>query len=371
MKIPYVKLNLQWKKEKSSLIKIINETLENESWVGGRNIFKFEKNIARLCKTKYAASLNSGTDALTLGLHLLGVRRGDEVITVPNSFVASVSVIVHLGAKPVFIDVLPDQNMDPALLEKAITKKTKAIMPVHLTGRIADMFEINRIAKKYNIPVIEDAAQAIGSLYNGKPAGSLGAVGCFSAHPLKNLNAIGDSGYLTTNNKKIYEKIIELRSHGIVNRDIIQNFGYLSRMDNLQAAVLNYRLKNLQNIIKKRRKNVELYSKYLDKKYVFFPTEKKHQYNSYHTFVIQVDKRNELKKYLQKNNIMTAIHYPIPIHLQPAAKYFGYKKGSFKQAETQASRILTLPINQYLNLKEIKKICDKINYFYDKKIYTN
>jgi dTDP-4-amino-4,6-dideoxygalactose transaminase len=366
MKIPYVKLNLQWKKEKSSLIKIINETLENDSWVGGKNIYKFEKNIARLCKTKYAVSLNSGTDALTLGLHLLGVRRGDEVITVPNSFVASVSVIVHLGAKPVFIDVLPDQNMNPELLEKAITKKTKAIMPVHLTGRMAEMFEINRIARKYNIPVIEDAAQAIGSLYNDKPAGSLGAIGCFSAHPLKNLNAIGDAGYLTTNNKKIYEKVIELRSHGIVNRDIIKNFGYVSRMDNLQAAVLNYRLKNLQKIIIQRRKNVELYDKYLDKKYVFLPNEKKHQYNSYHTFVIQVDKRDQLKKYLQKNNIMTAIHYPIPIHLQPAAKSLGYKKGSFKQAEAQAKRILSLPINQHLSRTEIKKISDKINMFYKK-----
>jgi len=367
MKIPYVNLNLQWKKEKNSLIKIINQTLESDSWVGGSNIYQFEKNIASLCKTKYAASLNSGTDALTLGLHLLGVRRGDEVITVPNSFVASVSVIVHLGAKPVFIDVLPDQNMNPELLEKAITKKTKAIMPVHLTGRIAEMFEINQIAKKYNIPVIEDAAQAIGSLYNNKPAGSLGAIGCFSAHPLKNLNAIGDAGYLTTNSKKIYEKVIELRNHGIVNRDIIKKFGYLSRMDNLQAAVLNYRLKNLKKIIEKRRKNAKIYSEYLDKKYVFFPNEKKYQYNSYHTFVIQVDKRDQLKKYLEKNNIMTSIHYPIPIHLQPAAKYLGYRKGSFKQAENQASRILTLPINQHLNFSQIKRVSDKINYFYLKK----
>lgn len=202
MRIPYVNLNLQWKREKTHLIQIIDETLENDSWVGGSSIQKFERNVAKLCKTKYAVGLNSGTDALTLGLHLLGVRRGDEVITVPNSFVASVSVIVHLGAKPVFIDVLPDQNMNPKLLEKAITKKTKAIMPVHLTGRIAEMSEINLIAKKYNIPVIEDAAQAVGSLYNNKPAGSFGTIGCFSAHPLKNLNALGDFGYLTTNKKK-------------------------------------------------------------------------------------------------------------------------------------------------------------------------
>ena len=366
MKIPYVNLNLQWRKEKNDLIKIIDQTLANDNWVGGKNIDKFEKNIAKLCNTKYAASLNSGTDALTLGLHLLGVRRGDEVITTPNSFIASTAVIVHLGAKPVFVDVLDDQNMNPDLLEKAITKKTKAIMPVHLTGRISEMFEIMKIANKYNIPVIEDAAQSIGSLYNNKPSGSLGMIGCFSAHPLKNLNAIGDAGYLTTNSNKIYREVIELRNHGMVNRNKIRRFGHVSRMDNLQAAVLNYRLKKLNKVIANRRKNVELYNKYLDHKNVFIPAEKKYQFNSYHTFVIQVDKRDQLKRYLQSNNITTAIHYPIPIHLQPAAKFLGYKKGSFKSAEKQAKRILTLPINQYLKQNEIKKISDKINYFYMK-----
>ena len=253
MKIPYVNTNLQWKKEKNILLKIIDKTLENDDWVGGKNIQIFEKSIAKKCNTKYAVSLNSGTDALTLGLHLLGVRRGDEVITTPNSFIASTAVIVHLGAKPVFVDVLDDQNINPELLEKAITKKTKAIMPVHLTGRMSEMFEIMKIAKKHNIPVIEDAAQAVGSLYHNKPAGSFGKIGCFSAHPLKNLNAIGDAGYLTTNNRNIYNKVLELRSHGMVNRNKIQNFGHVSRMDNLQAAVLNYRLKDLKNIIIKRK----------------------------------------------------------------------------------------------------------------------
>ena len=366
MKIPFVNLNLQWRKEKNDLMKIIDQTLANDNWVGGKSIDKFEKNIAKLCNTKYAVSLNSGTDALTLGLHLFGVRRGDEVITTPNSFIASTAVIVHLGAKPVFVDVLDDQNMNPDLLESAITKRTKAIMPVHLTGRISEMFEIIKIANKHNIPVIEDAAQSIGSLYNNKPSGSLGAAGCFSAHPLKNLNAIGDAGYLTTNSNKIYSKVIELRNHGMVDRNKIKRFGHVSRMDNLQAAVLNYRLKNLKKIIANRRKNVKLYNKYLDLQNVFIPPEKKYQFNSYHTFVIQVDKRDQLKRYLQRSNITTAIHYPIPIHLQPAAKFLGYKKGSFKSAEKQAKRILTLPINQFLKENEIKKISDKINYFYVK-----
>ena len=185
MNIPYVNLNLQWQKERKDLIKIIDQVLKNQSWVGGDSIKVFERNIAKTCNTKYAVALNSGTDALTIGLYILGVRRGDEVITTPNSFIASTSVIVHLGAKPVFVDVLPDQCLDPMLIEKAITKKTKAIMPVHLTGRVCDMNKINKIAKKYKIPVIEDAAQSIGSKFKGKPSGSHGIIGCFSAHPLK------------------------------------------------------------------------------------------------------------------------------------------------------------------------------------------
>ena len=366
MKIPYVNLNLQWSKEKKQLLKIIDKTLSEDKWVGGKNIEKFEQNISKLCNTKYAVALNSGTDALTLGLYLLGVRKGDEVITIPNSFVASISVIVHLGAKPVFTDVLEDQTMNPKLLERAITKKTKAIMPVHLTGRISEMNEINKIAKKYNIPVIEDAAQCVGSKYYNKPAGSLGSLGCFSAHPLKNLNAIGDSGYLTTNNYEVYKKAKQLKSHGMVSRDRIKSFGYVSRMDNLQAAVLNFRLKNLKNVIKKRRENFKLYKKYLDPKHIFFPEEKKYQFNSYHTFVIQTDKRNQLKNYLSSKGIGTAIHYPIPLHLQPPSKYLGYKIGSFKIAEKQAKRILTLPIHQYLKHNEIKYIADNVNVFHKK-----
>ena len=366
MKIPYVNLNLQWKKERKDLIKLIDQTLLKDNWVGGKNINKFEKNISKLCLTKYAVALNSGTDALTLGLHLLGVRRGDEVITTPNSFIASTAVIVHLGAKPVFVDVLPDQNMNPDLLENAITKKTKAIMPVHLTGRISEMSKILTIANKYNISVIEDAAQSVGSLYKNIPSGSFGKIGCFSAHPLKNLNAIGDAGYLTTNNNKIYESVIDLRNHGMTDRNKVKKFGHVSRMDNLQATVLNYRLKKLKNVILDRRKNVRLYRKYLNQKYVFIPAEKRYEFNSYHTFVVQVNKRDQLKKYLQKNGIITAIHYPIPIHLQPAARFLGYKKGSFKSAEKQAKRILTLPVNQYLNHGEVKRISEKINYFYMK-----
>ena len=364
MKIPYVNLNLQWKKERKNLIKLIDRTLLKDNWVGGKNINKFEKNISKLCFTKYAVALNSGTDALTLGLHLLGVRRGDEVITTPNSFIASTAVIVHLGAKPVFVDVLPDQNMNPDLLENVITKKTKAIMPVHLTGRISEMSKILVIANKYNIPVIEDAAQSVGSLYKNRPSGSFGKIGCFSAHPLKNLNAIGDAGYLTTNNKKIYKSVIDLRNHGMTDRNKVKKFGHVSRMDNLQATVLNYRLKKLKNVILDRRKNVRLYRKYLNPKYVFIPVEKRYEFNSYHTFVIQCEKRNELKKYLMEHGIETAIHYPIPIHLQPAASHLGYSKGDFPNTESVCESVISLPVHEFITKEDIYFMVQKIKKFY-------
>lgn len=366
MKIKYIDLTHQYKFEKKKILPIIDKTLATGQYVGGDNVQKFEKKISKLLKVKHCIALNSGTDALTLGLHVLGVRRGDEVITTPNSFIASTAVIVHLGAKPVFVDVKNDQCIDPDLIEKSITKKTKAIMVVHLTGRVCEMDKILKISKKYKIPIIEDAAQAIGSKYKKKFAGSFGEVACFSAHPLKNLNALGDSGYLTTNSKKIANFIKDVRNHGMTKRDKIKNFGYVSRMDNIQAAVLNFRIKNLSNIIKKRRENANFYMRNLNKKFIFISREGQNEFNSYHTFIIQVNNRDKLKNYLKKRGIETSIHYPIPIHLQPAAKRFKYKLGDFKVTENQAKKILTLPVHQYIKKSELKKICKDINSFYEK-----
>ena len=295
----------------------------------------------------------------------MGVRRGDEVITPPNSFIASTAAIVHIGAKPVFVDVLPDQNIDPVLVEKAITNRTKAIMPVHLTGRMARMGELEAISKKYNIPLIEDAAQAIGSKYQSKPAGSWGKLGCFSTHPLKNLNACGDGGLLTTNDGGIDNKIRSMRNHGLIDRNTVEVFGYVSRMDTLQASIIDYRLNHLKSIINKRRKNAEIYFRHLKHIPLKLLHEGNFEYNSYHTFVIQAEKRDELKSFLQKKNIETSIHYPIPIHLQPAAQYLGYEKGSFPVTERQAEQILTLPINQHLKTEDIEYVCDSIMRFYD------
>jgi dTDP-4-amino-4,6-dideoxygalactose transaminase len=365
MKINYVNLAQQWAEDKISLLKIIDQTLSTGKFVGGKQVDIFEKNIAKICGCKYAVGLNSGTDALTLALHLAGVRRGDEVITTPNSFIASTSVIVHLGARPVFVDVLPDQNINYNLIKKKITKKTKVIMPVHLTGRLCEMDPIMKLANKFGIAVIEDAAQAIGSKYNNKKAGSFGFAGCFSAHPLKNLNAMGDAGYLTTNNYNVYKKIKDISNHGMTNRNIIKNFGYVSRLDNIQAAILNYRLKKLNKIIFLRRRNASLYKSLIKRENIFIPEEKRNQFNTYHTFVVQIyNNREKLISFLKKNGIGTSIHYPIPIHLQPAAKFLGYKKNDFPEAEKQSKKILSLPIHHQLKLKEIEYISKKINEFF-------
>ena len=363
MKINYVSLNKQSKDQSQKLLKIFRDCLNKSIFVNGDEVSKFERKVSRKCGTKYAVALNSGTDALTLALKLVGIKKGDEVITPPNSFISSTSSIIHLGAKPVFVDTAEDQNIDPNKIEKKITNKTKAIMPVHLTGRVCEMNEIIKISKKYKIPIIEDAAQSIGSKYYGKLAGSIGDIGCFSTHPLKNLNACGDGGFLTTNNKQYYILAKSLQNNGMLGRNEVKHFGYLSRMDVLQASILDYRLDKLDEVIKKRRSNFVLYKKLLDRSKIFFPDEKDYQFNTYHTFVIQVEKRDKLINFLKKKNIQTAIHYPIPIHKQ-AAYINKFGKEKYLNTEIQSKKILTLPINQYLTKKQIIYISENVNSFY-------
>ena len=366
-KIPYINLIKQTKNEKKEIFKSLNKLFSKSEFILGNEVEKFEKNISSYLNIKYCVALNSGTDALVLGLHLLGVKKGDEVITPPNSFVASTAAIVHLGAIPIFVDVKDDLNINYKEIEKKISKKTKAIMPVHLTGRPCEMDKIMKISKKYKIPVIEDAAQSIGTKYKNKFVGTFGNVGCFSAHPLKNLNAMGDSGYLVTNNKKIAFLTKMLRNHGIEKRNNILSFGYVSRMDNLQAAILNLRFKKLNKIIKKRKNNAEIYFKYLEGiKNIKLPKEKEGEFNTYHTFIIQAEKRDKLKDFLEKKGISTAIHYPSLIFQQKAYinKFKKININKFKTSKNLQSKILTLPINQFLKSSEIKKICFEIKKFY-------
>ena len=363
MKVPYVNLAAQWVKEREDLLPILDQALASGAYVGGESVERFEAAVAAYCGTKHAVALNSGTDALVCALHALGIRPGDEVITPPNSFIASTAAIVHLGAVPVFVDVLPDQNIDPSLIEAAITPKTRGIMPVHLTGRVANMDAVNDIARTTKLFVIEDAAQSFGSKWQNKLSGALGDVGCFSAHPLKNLNACGDSGFVTTDDEQVAEKILLMRNHGLIDRNNVEVFGMVSRMDALQAAILNFRLAHLHETIEARRRNANLYQQLLDPEFVYFPPEKDEEFNTYHTVVIQVDRRDELRASLAACGVETAIHYPIPIHLQAAGRRLGHQEGDFPVTELQATRILTLPINQSLSEEQIHFVAGKVNHF--------
>ena len=368
--VPYVSLSGQWTRERDALLPIIERVLQSGKYIGGREVELFEEYAAKLCQTKHCVALNSGTDALVCGLITLGVKRGDEVITPPNSFVASTAAIVHIGAKPVFVDVLEDQNIDPTKLEAAISKSTRAIMPVHLTGRMARMDEIKSIADRHGIPIIEDGAQAIGSKYQQIPSGKWGKVGCFSTHPLKNLNGCGDGGFLVTDDDLIASKVRAMRMHGFkqhpdgsINKYIIEQFGYVSRMDTLQAAILLFRISELETVIARRQYNAEHYCQILDPDTITFPKNQASEFNSYHTFVIQVDRRDALREHLKQVGIETGIHYPIPIHLQPASKILGFPKGSFPTTERQATRILTLPIHQFLTQTQVETVAYHINQF--------
>ena len=360
MSIQYVNLSAR-AEERQELLPILDKVFGSGQYIGGQIVEDFERKAASVCEVKHCVALNSGTDALLFGLSVIGVGRGDEVLTPPNSFIASTSAIIHVGATPKFVDVLPDQNMDPSKIEAAITSRTKAIMPVHLTGRMARMDEIEKIAIKHNLLIIEDAAQSIGSKYNNIPSGKWGKVGCFSAHPLKNLNACGDAGFLVTDDDEIASRIRLMRNHGLVDRNVVSQFGFVSRMDAIQAAILLFRLEKLPQLISARRKNAQIYRQNLDPEFIFAPPEGDNEFNSYHTFVIQVENRDRLKKRLEMAGIETSIHYPIPIHLQPAAEKLGYKLGNFPAAEFQAEKILTLPINQFLSPNEISFIAQQVN----------
>ena len=364
MEVKYLGLTQQFDDE--SLFSVIKEGLQKAQFILGPEVQGFESRFAKFCGTNYALGLNSGTDALFLALKALEIGPGDEVITVPNTFVATVGAIVQAGARPVFVDVNEEYNMDVHLIEEVITEKTKAILPVHLTGNPADMPEILEIAKEHGLYVIEDAAQAVGASIQGRSVGSFGTAGCFSLHPLKNLNVCGDGGVLVTNSKSIYEEVRLLRNHGLKNRDEIEIYGFNSRLDTLQAIVANWVMDHLDLIIEARIKNAETYDEALSEMLPFIkiPPRRKNMKRVFHTYVICVKKREELIKYLDKHGVETKIHYPIPIHLQKPCQILGYKKGDFPVCESQAQSILSLPIHQHLTEVNIKYIVDCIKEFY-------
>lgn len=365
MNVPYVNLPAQHASIKAKLLAAIESVLDQGQFILGPEVDEFERRFAELCGARYAVGVNSGTDALILALKALGVGPGDEVITVPNSFVASTSCIALVGARPIFVDVRDDYNMDPALIEGAVTKQTRAILLVHLTGRPADMDPIMEIARRHGLYVIEDCAQAVCAEYKGQRVGSFGDVGCFSLHPLKTLNACGDGGVLTTSDTALYEEFKILRNCGLRNRDDCVVWGYNSRLDTLQAAILIAKMGHIDQWTEKRRANARFYRNLLgDLPQVRCPVEESWERSVYHTFVIQADRRDELRAHLSDNGIGTSVHYPIPIHLHGAAADLGYGAGSFPVTEEQATKILSLPVYPELQADQMEYVVTSMHDFY-------
>jgi len=364
MEVKYLNLPAQFNNN-TELKKKLDGIFQSCQFILGPELEEFERDFAKLCGTKYAVGVDNGTNALFLALHAVGVGLGDEVITVPNSFLATVGAIVQAGAFPKLVDVSEDYNIDPERIAGAITKKTKAIIPVHLTGNPARMNEINKIAVKFGLAVIEDACQAVDASLDGRKTGSLGDLGAFSLHPLKNLNTCGDGGVLTTDEEKLYDELCMLRNHGLKNRNEAGFFAYNFRLDSIKAAVADIQIRDIAGVTNKRNEFARRYDAGFSKvEQISIPSRRPGVRQAFHTYIIQAEKRDELMKYLEEKRVETKIHYPIPIHLMEAAKRFGYKKGDFPIAEKQAERIISLPINQFLTKGQIDYVIEKTCEFY-------
>ena len=363
--IPLVSLKKQYLTIKKEIDGMIQNVLNNGQFILGKNVKNFERKFADYCGSKYAIGVNSGTNALFLSLLACGIKKGDEVITVPNSFISTVLAISYTEARPVFVDIDPNTyNIDVLKIEKKITNKTKVIIPVHLYGQPADMDPIIKIAKKYNLKIIEDACQAHGAEYKNKKVGTIGDIGCFSFYPTKNLGCYGDGGIITTNNKKIAKKILLLRNYGQRKKYHHDIIGHNARLSELQAAILRIKLKYLDMWNAKRREHAKQYNKLLsDIHSIKMPTEINSSKSVYHLYVIRTKKRNKLQQFLFKKGIITEIHYPIPIHLQKAYCDLGYAKDDFPRTEICAKEIISLPMYPELTNKEINYVCNTIKKF--------
>ncbi|MEI6572505.1 MAG: DegT/DnrJ/EryC1/StrS family aminotransferase [Alphaproteobacteria bacterium] len=361
--IPFVDLARQFRSIEPELTQAFHDVGRSGIYIMGERLSAFERMASEFIGTKHAIGVASGADALFLVMKSLGIGPGDEVITAPNSFLASAWTIIATGATPVFADVSEDMNIDPAQIRRAITVKTRGIIPVHLTGRPADMDAINDIAKEHNLFVLEDAAQAIGAKYKGRRVGSLGTAAAFSLHPLKNLGIYGDGGLITTDDDELASHLMKIRNHGLINRDECELWGYNSRLDPMQAAFAEIKLGYLEKWNERCRSIARVYRESLNQ-YVEVPRDHDYEYSVYHNFVIRTDKRPELIKHLQLLNIDTRIHYPIPIHLQACASKLGYGLGSFPRTEADAKRILSLPIYPELTDEEVAYVAESVRSYF-------
>ncbi|MGB9682139.1 MAG: DegT/DnrJ/EryC1/StrS family aminotransferase [bacterium] len=367
MKVPSFDLKRQYQSIKQEIDTAINNVLSSGQFILGENVRILEDEIAMYCGTRYAVGVASGTDALLLSLKALDIKPQDEVITTPFTFFATTEVISMIGAKPVLVDIEPDTfNIDPGKIEKAISKNTKAIIPVHLFGQICNIDEILKFRER-GIFIIEDACQSIGAEYKGNKAGSFGDTGCFSFFPTKNLGAYGDGGMITTNNERLNERLKILRAHGSINKYYHEELGYNSRLDEIQAAILRVKLRYLDKWISRRQEIAGLYTRLLrDIPSIKTPITKDDRTHTFHQYVIRVEKRDELQRYLSERGIGTAIYYPLPLHLQNAYKNLGYKEGDFPQAEKACKEVLALPMWPELKDEEVEEVVKEIRNFYEK-----
>lgn len=367
---PYVYLAQQFRHPEKYLRRI-EAVARRGDFTLGKEVSAFEAQAAKMLGVRHVIGVGNGTDALYLILKALGIGAGDEVITAPNSFVATAASIALTGARPVFVDVRGDYTVDPCLIEKSITTKTKAIIPVHLTGQPADMKPIMDVAGRHHLAVVEDVAQAFLGRYDGKYLGTIGTAGAFSFHPLKILHVWGDGGMIATNDDELAARLKLWRNHGLKTRNEVEFFAHNSRLDTIHAVIASVLLPQIPGIVKKRQAVARAYDQLLQPlaPHIHIPNRTlcapphTHTYTNY---VMMADRRDELIEYLAKHGIEAVVQYPIPIHLQKAARYLGHQKGDFPVCEDQARRIVTLPCHQYMSRMDVREIVSVIARFYAK-----
>ncbi|MDO8667549.1 MAG: DegT/DnrJ/EryC1/StrS family aminotransferase [bacterium] len=370
LKIPFFDYKRQLKKIKPEINQAIERVLNSGNLILGQEVANFESSFSKFIGVKYGVGVNSGTDALKIAARALGLKAGDEIITVANTATPTISSMRELGLSIKFVDVKDDFNIDETKIDVAVTKKTKVIIPVHLYGNPAHMPSIIKIAKKYKLKIIEDSAQGIGALYNGRMVGTIGDVGCFSFYPTKNLGAHGDAGAVVTNNQEIAEKIKSLRKYGERKvKFFSEEIGVNSRMDEIQAALLNWGLKKIYGYNKSRNKIANLYNSLLKNSPVVLPQFDTNKSKScWHQYVIQVETRDELVEYLGNHGIPTMVYYRYPVHTQNAYKFLKYKDKDLPITSFLSKKVVSLPIHAELNIKDIQFITDMIKKFYNDRL---
>lgn len=365
MKVPQIDLVRQYRMMQRDIDAAIGQVLESGSFILGRWVEEIERSVAALCGAKYGIAVASGTDALDIALTACDLKPGDEVITSPFSFVSVAEVAIRMGAKPVLVDIDPGTfNNDAGAIARAVTPRTKAIVPIHLYGQSSDMDPILETGRKHGIPVIEDMCQAIGAKYKGKPVGSMGAASCISFYPTKNLGCYGDGGMLLTNDEGLREKMAALRKHGQGDKYNYKYIGVNSRLDSIQAAILLAKFPNLPRWNEARRKIASLYDEMLQGLPVETPYVAPYAYHVYHQYTLRAPKRDQLQAHLREKGIGTAIHYPRGIHMQDAYQRLGYKPGDLANCDEAALKVISLPMFPELEEAEVRYVAESIREFY-------